>query len=127
MTRDDKGVQVLAWDFQTPDMGDKTNRPFFGAVQPTRNSKPLKIQLKGMKPGTYAVQIYRTGFKANDAYTAYIEMGKPNALQATELAQLQAQTQDKPETKSVKVGANGSASLQVPMRANDVVLVKIAK
>jgi xylan 1,4-beta-xylosidase len=127
VTRDDKGVKVLAWDFQTPDMGDKTNRPFFGAVQPTRNSKPLKIQLKGMKPGTYAVQIYRTGFKANDAHTAYLEMGKPKTLSSDQLAQLQAQTQDKPETKSVKVGANGTATVQVPMRANDVVLVKIAK
>jgi len=127
VTRDDKGVQVLAWDFQTPDMGDKTNRPFFGAVQPTKNSAPLKIQLKGMKPGTYAVQIYRTGFKANDAYTSYIEMGKPKTLTADQLAKLQEQTQDKPQTKSVKVGANGTASLQVPMRANDVVLVKIAK
>jgi xylan 1,4-beta-xylosidase len=34
---------------------------------------------------------------------------------------------DKPETKSVMVGANGTASVQVPMRANDAVLVKIAK
>jgi len=73
------------------------------------------------------VQIYRTGFKANDAYTSYIEMGKPKTLTADQLAKLQAQTQDKPQTKSVKVGANGTASLQVPMRANDVVLVKIAK
>jgi xylan 1,4-beta-xylosidase len=120
-------VQVLAWDFQTPDMGNKTNRPFFGAVQPTHNASPLKIQLKGMKPGTYAVQIYRTGFKANDAHTAYLEMGKPKTLSADQLAKLQAQTQDKPETRSVKVAANGTASVQVPMRANDVVLVKIAR
>ena len=127
VTKDANGVQVLAWDFQTPDMGKKTNRPFFGAVQPTKKSTPLKIQLKGMKPGTYAVQIYRTGFKANDADTAYIEMGKPKTLTSEQLAQLQALTVDKPETKSVKVGANGAANVQVPMRANDVVLVKIAQ
>jgi xylan 1,4-beta-xylosidase len=108
-------------------MGKQTNRPFFGAVQPTKKATPLKIQLKGMKPGTYAVQIYRTGFKANDADTAYIEMGKPKTLTGEQLAQLQALTVDKPETKSVKVGANGAANVQVPMRANDVVLVKIAQ
>jgi xylan 1,4-beta-xylosidase len=127
VTKDANGVQVLAWDFQTPDMGNKSNRPFFGVVQPTKKATPLKIQLKGMKPGTYAVQIYRTGFKANDAHTAYIEMGKPKTLTGDQLAQLQALTVDKPETKSVKVGANGAASVQVPMRANDVVLVKIAQ
>jgi xylan 1,4-beta-xylosidase len=127
VTKDAKGVQVLAWDFQTPDMGNKTNRPFFGAVQPTENATPLTIQLKGMKPGTYAVQIYRTGFKANDAHTAYIEMGKPKTLSNDQLAQLQELTTDKPETTSVNVDANGAASVQVPMRANDVVLVKIAQ
>ncbi|SDE14114.1 xylan 1,4-beta-xylosidase [Massilia sp. PDC64] len=127
VTKDAKGVQVLAWDFQTPDMGNKTNRPFFGAVQPTKNGTPLKLTLKGMKPGTYHVQVYRTGFKANDAYTAYIEMGKPKTLTADQLAKLQALTVDKPETRTVKVAANGTANVQVPMRVNDVVLVKIAK
>ncbi|MCS0633629.1 beta-xylosidase [Telluria mixta] len=127
VTKDANGVQVLAWDFQTPDMGKKTNRPFFGAVQPTKNATPLKLSLKGMKPGTYNVQVYRTGFKANDAYTAYIEMGKPKTLTGDQLAKLQAQTVDKPETRTVKVAANGTANVQVPMRANDVVLVKIAK
>ena len=127
VTKDANGVQVLAWDFQTPDMGKKTNRPFFGAVQPTKNATPLTLSLKGMKPGTYHVQVYRTGFKANDAYTAYIEMGKPKTLTGDQLAKLQAQTVDKPETRTVKVAANGTAKVQVPMRANDVVLVKIAK
>jgi len=127
VTKDANGVQVLAWDFQTPDMGKKTNRPFFGAVQPTKNGTPLTLSLKGMKPGTYNVQVYRTGFKANDAYTAYIEMGKPKTLAADQLAKLQALTVDKPETRTVKVAANGTANVQVPMRANDVVLVKIAK
>jgi xylan 1,4-beta-xylosidase len=127
VTKDANGVQVLAWDFQTPDMGKKTNRPFFGAVQPTKNGTPLTLSLKGMKPGTYNVQVYRTGFKANDAYTAYIEMGKPKTLTADQLAKLQAQTVDKPETRTVKVAANGTANVQVPMRVNDVVLVKIAK
>ncbi len=127
VTKDANGVQVLAWDFQTPDMGKKTNRPFFGAVQPTKNATPLTLSLKGMKPGTYNVQVYRTGFKANDAYTAYIEMGKPKTLAADQLAKLQALTVDKPETRTVKVAANGTANVQVPMRANDVVLVKIAR
>ncbi len=127
VTKDANGVQVLAWDFQTPDMGNKTNRPFFGAVQPTKNGTPLTLSLKGMKPGTYHVQVYRTGFKANDAYTAYIEMGKPKTLTGDQLAKLQALTVDKPETRTVKVAANGTANVQVPMRVNDVVLVKIAK
>jgi xylan 1,4-beta-xylosidase len=54
-------------------------------------------------------------------------MGKPKTLSNDQLAQLQELTTDKPETTSVNVDANGAASVQVPMRANDVVLVKIAQ
>lgn len=127
VTVDNGGVQVLAWDFKTPDQSKASNRTFYNLVQPTHAGTPLKLALKGMKPGTYTMQIYRTGFKANDAHTAYLEMGKPKTLSAAQLAQLQAQTQDKPETRQVKVAANGTASVQVPMRVNDVVLVKIAQ
>ncbi len=126
VARDAKGgVQVLAWDFQKPDQGNKSNRPYYTTVQPTRAGTPLALELKGMKPGSYTMQVYRTGFKANDAHTAYLEMGKPKSLTQSQVAQLQALTVDKPETRQVKVGANGTASVQVPMRVNDVVLVKI--
>jgi len=127
VTRDSKGgVQVLAWDFRKPDQGSKSNRPFYTAVQPTRDGTPLTLELKGMKPGSYTMQVYRTGFRANDAHTAYLEMGKPKSLTSAQVAQLQALTRDQPETRQVKVAANGSASVQVPMRVNDVVLVKMA-
>jgi xylan 1,4-beta-xylosidase len=125
VTRDANGVQVLAWDWQQPDQGNKSNRPYYTTVQPTHDGAPLTLDLKGLKPGSYAVQIYRTGFRVNDAQTAWLEMGKPKSLSSGQVAQLQALTQDKPELQSVKVGAKGTASVRVPMRVNDVVLVKI--
>jgi xylan 1,4-beta-xylosidase len=129
VTRDPsgKGLQVLAWDFQTPDQGNKSNRPYYTSVQPTHDAAPLTLDLKGLKPGSYAVQIYRTGFRANDAQTAWLEMGKPKDLSVSQVAQLQALTQDRPETRSVQVGASGTARVRVPMRVNDVVLVKIGQ
>jgi xylan 1,4-beta-xylosidase len=126
VTRDAKGgVQVLAWDFRTPEQGKRSNRPFYTTVQPTRDGTPLTLELKGLKAGTYAMQVYRTGFQANDAHTAYLEMGKPKTLTAAQVAQLQGLTVDRPETRQVRVGRDGSAKVTVPMRVNDVVLVKI--
>jgi len=125
VTRDASGVQVLAWDFQQPDQGSKSNRPFYTTVQPTRAGTPLTLALTGMKPGSYTMRVYRTGFKANDAHTAYLEMGKPKSLDTAQVARLQGLTEDKPVVQTVKVGAGGTASVQVPMRVNDVVLVKI--
>jgi xylan 1,4-beta-xylosidase len=124
-TRDAGGVQVLAWDWQQPDQGNKSDRPYYTTVQPTHDAAPVTLDLKGLTPGAYGVQIYRTGFGANDAQTAYLEMGKPKTLSAAQLARLQALTEDRPEVRSVKVGTDGAASVVVPMRVNDVVLVKI--
>ena len=124
VARDGRGVQVLAWDFQTPKQ-DKSNRGYYTTVQPTRASKPVSLELKGFKPGAYAVNIYRTGFKANDAHTAYLEMGLPKTLTAQQLAALNAKTVDRPQSSVVRVGKSGVASVKVTMRANDVVLIKI--
>jgi xylan 1,4-beta-xylosidase len=125
VTRGANGVQVLAWDYQAPDQGQKSNRPFYTTVQPTREGTPLTLALASFKPGSYTMQVYRTGFKANDAHTAYLEMGKPRSLSAEQVAQLQALTTDRPETRRITVGKDGRANLQVRMRVNDVVLVKI--
>lgn len=124
VAKDGRGVQVLAWDFQTPKQG-RSNRGFFTTVQPTRDSTPVSIDLKGLKPGAYSVQVYRTGFEANDAHTAYLKLGSPKVLSPRQLERLQALTTDHPQTSTVKVPASGVASVKVRMRVNDVVLVKI--
>jgi xylan 1,4-beta-xylosidase len=124
VARDGRGVQVLAWDFQTPKQ-DKSNRGYYTTVQPARASQPVSLDLKGFKPGAYSVSIHRTGFKANDAHTAYLEMGLPKTLTAQQVAALNAKTGDRPQNSVVRVGKSGVASVKVTMRANDVVLVKI--
>jgi xylan 1,4-beta-xylosidase len=123
-SHDSRGAQVLAWDFQLPKQ-DVSNRPFFTKVLPTALGKPLSVDLKGFKPGAYAVSIHRTGFKANDAHTEYLEMGMPKTLSPDQLKRLQARTTDIPETRTIRVAKSGRASVTVQMRVNDVVLIKI--
>jgi xylan 1,4-beta-xylosidase len=117
-------VQVLAWDFQKPEQAT-SNRTFYTKVLPTRASAPLAVDLKGSSRAP-TVSIHRTGFKANDAHTAYLEMGSPKTLTAAQVSSLQGRTLDKPERRVVKVAASGAFSLKVPMRVNDVVLIKIS-
>lgn len=124
VTRDGANVQVVAWDFQQP-VQAKSNRPTYTAVLPTRASAPLSLDLRGLKPGRYTVTIQRTGFRENDAHTAWIELGAPKTLDAAQTARLQALAVDAPKRQTLRVPASGKASVAVPMRANDVVLVKI--
>jgi len=122
---DGKALSAVAWDFQLPKQ-PVSNRSFFSRVLPATPSAPLAFSIQHAKPGKYRLQVRRTGFHANDAYTAYIEMGMPDKLSAEQLDKLGALTKDAPEIeREVSIGKNGAYSLTVPMRSNDVVLVTL--
>ena len=75
---------------------------------------------------TYRLEVHRTGFHANDAYTAYLEMGSPKDLTAAQVAHLNDLTRDLPETdKALRSGSDGTIEFSIPMNSNDIVLVKL--
>jgi len=117
-------VQVLAWRLALPEQL-VSNRPFFRQVRPPAPAAPLALRFAGLKPGSYRVGVRRTGFRRNDAYTRYLEMGRPAPLSATQLAALQAATSDTPEITTLHVRRDGRATLDLPMRAQDVVMVEL--
>jgi xylan 1,4-beta-xylosidase len=120
-----QAVRAVAWDFQQPQQ-PVSNRSFYTKVLPATPSAPLAFSIRHAKPGKYRLQVRRTGFRANDAHTAYIEMGMPDTLTPQQLDKLTALTKDGPETeREVSIGKSGAYSLTVPMRSNDVVLVTL--
>jgi xylan 1,4-beta-xylosidase len=85
---------------------------------------PVTIRFGHLQPGSYRVQVRRTGFQKNDPQSAWIEMGKPAQLSAPQLAKLRSMTRDLPERDAVvRVSQAGGYSLTLPMRTHDVVLV----
>lgn len=119
-------VQVLAWNWALPDQ-PVSNRPFFRQVRPAADAAPLHVSVTGLAPGLYTANIRRTGFRANDAYTAYLEMGRPESLTDAQVETLQALTTDTPASQPVEVGADGRALLTVSMREQDVVMIELER
>ena len=116
---------VLLWDWTQPAQ-QLSNRPFFTKVLPATPKGNVALALSGLKPGSYRVTLHRTGFKANDAHTRYLEMGSPAQLSAAQLAELQGLTADRPElTRTIRVGRDGRYAMNVAMRTNDVVLATV--
>lgn len=117
---------VLAWDWQHPDQKEIGNGVFFGKPSPNGPAPAVKLTLSHLKPGAYKVALRRAGYKANDAYTAYLEMGSPKQLDAAQLTKLQSLTRDLPElTRTVNVGKDGLFNFAVPMRSNDITLLTL--
>jgi len=124
-----QGDQLAAviWDFQQP--AQKTsNRTFFSRIVPNSPAPAVELTVSHLRPGRYRLQIYRTGFRANDPYTAYIELGAPRNLTPGQIAQMQKLTADLPEIdRLAAVPPAGAWRLSLPMHSNDVVLVTLRK
>jgi len=124
---DGASVAAVVWDFQLPDQKGRSNGTFFSKLVPNAPSAPVTLNFAGLKPGRYALKMHRTGYRTNDAYSAYIEMGAPKTLSPAQLQSLQDLTRDQPEkARVVTVGRSGEAQVDFAMHSNDIVLVTLA-
>jgi xylan 1,4-beta-xylosidase len=122
----DGNLAAVIWDFEQP-VQNVSNRPFYTKVVPSHPAAPVQLQVTHLAPGAaYRLEVHRAGFHANDAYTAYIEMGSPKDLTPAQVAHLNELTRDLPEeNRIVQAGKDGVAEFEVPMRSNDVVLITL--
>jgi xylan 1,4-beta-xylosidase len=121
----DGKVAAVMWDFLQPDQ-KVSNHPFYSRIVPAMPAPDVRLSFIHFNPGYYRLKVYRTGFRANDAFSAYIDMGMPKSLSPGQLAQLNLLTRDLPETdRVIRVGGHGSSKFSIPMRSNDVVLVTL--
>jgi xylan 1,4-beta-xylosidase len=124
---DASSVGVLVWDWQQPKQ-PVSNRPFYTKLLPPSSAPAAHLRFEHLAPGSYRLQVFRTGYKANDAYSAYLEMGSPKALSPEQIQKLQGLTHDAPETtRALRVGRDGRLSFDLPMRSNDIALVTLSR
>jgi xylan 1,4-beta-xylosidase len=127
-TTDGKGnVQVLLWDY-THTLPEKiNNQQFFIKDLPAKPKGDVKVNVAGLKQGAYRLELSQVGYGKNDAFTAYIGMGSPKQLTRDQVATLKGQATGKPyEQRTVQVGRDGKFSLGLPLRENDVYLLKLS-
>jgi xylan 1,4-beta-xylosidase len=119
-------TEVLLWDWQQPKQ-PVSNRPFYTKLVPSTPAAPAHIRFEQLEAGAYRLQVFRTGYRHNDAYSAYIDMGLPRKLDQSQLRKLQRLTRDLPVIdRTVNVGHSGRYELDLPMQSNDVVLVRLS-
>jgi xylan 1,4-beta-xylosidase len=121
------GVSAVIWDFQQPQQ-KVSNRPFYSRLVPATPAPSLELSVSHLKSGSYRLKVHRTGYRANDAYSTYIDMGTPKDLSPAQLDTLRNLTRDLPETdRVVKIAKSGSIEFSLKMHSNDVVLVTLER
>lgn len=128
--RNERGdVQILFWDFTIkPNPDSVNNQIFYRKEHPAAEIAPCRITINNVQAGKYALEIYRVGYRSNDVFTAYLDMGAPSQLSRQQEGVLRSMSSGEAERRDIiTVAADGALSLQVKMHENDVVLYKLFK
>jgi xylan 1,4-beta-xylosidase len=126
----DGSVQVLVWDYSpvVPPTG-KTDQVFYKQELAPTGKGGLTLDIAHIPDGRYKVAVYQIGYKQNDPYTAYLEMGSPSQLTRSQVEALKKISTGEPSSKSEVSVTGGHFTRTLPLRTNDcfeVVLTPIA-
>jgi xylan 1,4-beta-xylosidase len=123
------GIQALVWDFSLPNPAPKeNNQVYYKRDLPSHPKSSVTLALSGVPAGQYTMTVCRVGYRANDAYSAYLDIGSPNQLSKAQVAYIKSMSDGKPELVSiVKVAADGLIRQSFELRDNDVCFVTLTK
>ena len=122
-------LQLLFWDFTITHPGDSVNdQVYFKRDIPAKNISPAKISISHLASGKYQIQLYKTGYKSNDAYASFIGLKSPPQLTLEQVEQIKKQNNN-PVISSItiQVKADGKLEKEFLMRENDVLLLSVKK
>ena len=121
---DEGGLQALFWDFTiTHPGGEVNNQVYYNQDLPSIETTPVNLQVANMSPGEYKITLYKVGYRNNDAYTAYLDIGAPDQLTREQVALLKSKSTGEPCLQDrVVVGSIGVLKATFPMQQNDVLL-----
>jgi xylan 1,4-beta-xylosidase len=128
--KDSKGdIQVLAWDFTNTHPGDSVNNQvYYIRDLPSKPKGQLKINISKIPEGIYALNVYKVGYRCNDAYSAYLSLGRPSQLTKSQVDQIKKQNDGSPFSKEiVKIKAGTPFSKELDLRENDVFFLTMTK
>lgn len=127
ITRTGKDVQALFWDFSlTASNPPENNQARYVRDLPPADKEPVILSLQGLEPGNYRVEVYQVGYRVNDSYSSYRDLGSPVNLSKNVVENLKLVNDGSPTSRGlVQIGADGVYLRSFPMRENDVYLVSL--
>ncbi len=121
------GLQALVWDFTITNPGTNViNQVFYKRDLPSVPKDKVTLSLTHLPPGTYALEEFKVGYRVNDAYATYLDLGSPAQLTRAQVAQIKTTNSGAPLSRTtVEVGKDGTLKQEFALRENDVVLLTL--
>jgi xylan 1,4-beta-xylosidase len=127
ITKSDRGVQALFWDFTQPDPGEP-NKVYYRRDLPAKPAGRVDLSISGLAPGAYDLAVFRVGYRSNDVYTEYLDMGAPASLSREQVEELASRNGGAPsEVGLVTVDGSGAFKREFELSENDIFLVTLTR
>lgn len=119
------GVQALIWDFTNTFPGKETiNQVFYRRDLPAQPKGGVALNLSNLPAGKYAMETYKVGYRVNDPYATYKDMGAPAQLTKDQVSKIKSENSGTPvDVRTVEIGPDGKFKQQFDLRENDAVLI----
>ena len=128
--RDNKGnTQVLLYNFTDKILRSRADaKEYYSKVIPPQSKGKVKLVYKNLSPGKYTMTVYKTGYKSNDPYSSYLELGAPSQLTRGQVAAIKQKDNNTPiMVKTVVVTFKKPEEESFDLLENDVILVTFKK
>jgi xylan 1,4-beta-xylosidase len=129
VTKDaDGGVQALFWDFTPAVLPDGVNdQEYFKRDHPAKAKGTVRLRLSHLPPGTYDLEVFKVGYRVNDVYATYLDLGAPVQLTPRQVATIKSQNDGAPIERALVSIDQGTLVRDFELRENDVVLVTLER
>lgn len=123
------GIQVLFWDFTHTLPGDSVNNQvYYIRDLPSAPKGKVKVEINGIPEGNYSMEIYKTGYKTNDAYSTYVAMNRPAQLTVQQVNTIKQLNNGAPViTETISIDAKGHFGKEINLNENDVYLLNLVR
>ena len=122
------GVQALLWDYTPIVPPDGTNdQAFYKREQATKALGKVSLHIDHLPAGAYWLEVRQTGYRVNDAYTQYLDLGAPDQLTRAQADILKHGASGAPIERLLVKHSGGAFVRELPLRQNDVFLVTLEK
>jgi xylan 1,4-beta-xylosidase len=123
------GIQALFWDFTITHPGTNViNQVYYKRDLPSLPKNKVTLNLTNVPRGKYALEIYKVGYRVNDAYATYMDLGSPAQLTRAQVAKIKSDNSGAPiATSTIKVGWDGKVQQRFDLRENDVCLLLLKR
>ena len=76
--------------------GGKNDQQFYQQEIPAKDNERVQLCITNLPAGSYTLEIYQTGYRANDVFTGYFDLGSPSQLTPAQVGILRRLSGDPP-------------------------------